>query len=263
MKIGFVGGGNMASALIGGLIQSGKFQPSKITMSDLDDTKRSAWSARGVHTTANNQEVVDFSDVILFAVKPNVMGDVLKGLNTPEDKIYVSIAAGITIAFLEDCLGTDKKIVRTMPNTPAMVGCGMTVITPNKCVSADELQTVIEILSGVGETAVLEEKYINAAIGLHGSSPAYIYMLIDAMADSGVKYGLPKQIALKLAAKAVEGSAKMVLNSHDHPMKLKDDVCSPGGTTIAAVCELEKNGFISSIQSGIDACIQKAEEMSK
>ena len=139
----------------------------------------------------------------------------------------------------------------------------MTVITPNSNLSADEAELVENILKSVGETVRLEEKYMNAAIALHSSSPAYIFMLIDAMADAGVKYGLTKAQALKLAAKAVEGSAKMTLESAEHPMKLKDNVCSPGGTTIAAVCELERNGFRADIQSAIDACVDKAESMSK
>ena len=139
----------------------------------------------------------------------------------------------------------------------------MTVLSPNSVVSDADIATAQEIFDGAGSVVVLEEKYINAATALHGSSPAYVYMLIDAMADSGVKYGIPKEISLKLAAKAVEGSAKMVTETNKHPQALKDAVCSPGGTTIAAVLELEKNGFSSAVSKAIDACVKRADEMSK
>ncbi|MEG1441253.1 MAG: pyrroline-5-carboxylate reductase [Oscillospiraceae bacterium] len=264
MKIGFIGGGNMATALINGLIKSGKFLACDITLSDRDDKKLEKWNECGVNTTKSNLEVAENSDIIVFAVKPNVIVSVLEELSLKDkktEKIYVSIAAGVSIEFLETLLGKDKNIIRSMPNTPAMVGCGMTVISPNANVSAENLHIIEDTLAGVGDTVVMDEKYINVVTALHGSSPAYIYMLIDAMADSGVKYGIPKNVSLKIAAKAVEGSAKMVLESDEHPMKLKDDVCSPGGTTIAAVCDLEKTGFKASIQSAIDECIKKANEM--
>lgn len=263
VKIGFIGGGNMAGALIAGIVNSGSIAPENITVSDLDQSKLDALGKLGVNTTTSNEEAEEKSEILFLAVKPNIMPVCLDGLKSFEDKIYVSIAAGITLEFLESRLGADRKIVRTMPNTPALVGCGMTVITPNSNLSADEAELVENILKSVGETVRLEEKYMNAAIALHSSSPAYIFMLIDAMADAGVKYGLTKAQALKLAAKAVEGSAKMTLESAEHPMKLKDNVCSPGGTTIAAVCELERNGFRADIQSAIDACVDKAESMSK
>ena len=201
--------------------------------------------------------------MIIFAVKPNVIDSVLAEMKGYSGKIYLSIAAGVSLAHLEKMLGGDKKLVRAMPNTPAQVGCGMTVITPNKNLTAAETADVREVLSGVGETEVMEEKFMSAATALHGSSPAYVYMLIDAMADAGVKYGLTKAQSLKLAAKAVEGSAKMVLETGIHPEQLKDNVCSPGGTTIAAVCDLEDNAFRAVVQSAVCACVEKAEEMSR
>ena len=262
MKIGFIGGGNMASALIGGLIACGK-SASDITVSELDANKRKLWSEKGVNTTADSRELESSCDLIVFAVKPNVIASVLDEMQGFSSKIYLSIAAGVSLSFLEEKLGCDKKIVRAMPNTPAQVGCGMTVITPNKNLSKAEVEEVSKILSGVGETEIMPEKFMNIATALHGSSPAYIYMLIDAMADAGVSYGLTKAQALKLSAKAVEGSAKMVLETNIHPEVLKDNVCSPGGTTISAVCDLEKNGFRSVIQSAVTACVEKAEKMQK
>lgn len=264
MKIGFIGSGNMASALIGGLLSAGTFLAENVSVSDKNENSLKKWTEKGVYTTPNNCEVVKRSDIIVLAVKPNVMPFVLDEIKElSENKIFISIAAGVSIEFIENELGENTKIVRTMPNTPAQVNCGMTVISPNKMVSDDEIKLVTKILESIGSAVVLDEKYMSIATALHGSSPAYIYMLIDAMADSGVNYGLTRETSLLLAAKAVEGTAKMVLETGVHPSQLKDNVCSPGGTTIAAVCSLEKSGFRASIQQAIDACVEKAEKMSK
>ncbi len=262
MKIGFIGGGNMATALINGFIGSEKAKAENISVFDTDSKKLGNLAAeKGINPANSVREVEDASDIVILAVKPNVMPGVLDELKGIDEKIYVSIAAGISLEILRKGIGPNKKIVRTMPNTPALVGCGMTVITPGENITNDELAQIGDLFSGVGETVVLEEKYMNPAIALHSSSPAYIYMLIDAMADSGVKYGIPKALSLKLAAKAVEGSAKMVLETGIHPEQLKDNVCSPGGTTIAAVCELENTGFKASVQRAIDACVDKANNL--
>ncbi len=264
MNIGIIGAGNMASALAGGLIASEIIRPDELSVSDKNSANLKKWQAAGVFSTEDNNEVFEHSEIIIFAVKPNILPIVLKeAVPFAKNRVFISIAAGVTIKSMEDVLGKNTKIIRAMPNTPAKVNCGMTVITPNGNITDAELKTAENILSGVGDVIVLDEKYINAATALHGSSPAYIYLLIDAMADSGVKYGIPKDVALKLAAKAVEGSAKMVLETKEHPQSLKDAVCSPGGTTIAAVLELEKNGFQSSVAQAIDACVKRADEMSK
>ncbi len=262
MKIGFIGGGNMGSAIIDGLIASG-YNIGDINVCELNEAKRQEFLAKGLNVTDSAVRLEDMSDIVVFSVKPNVIDFVLKQMMGSVDKIYISIAAGVSIAHLEDILGSDKKIVRTMPNTPAQVGCGMTVVTPNDNMSDEDTKKVLNVLSAIGETEILPEKFMNIATALHGSSPAYVYMMIDAMADAGVAYGLTKDQAIKLAAKAVEGSAKMVLETGIHPEKLKDNVCSPGGTTIAAVCDLERNGFKATMQSAVDACVQRAEEMSK
>ncbi len=264
MRIGIIGAGNMASALAGGLLKSGLVSGETLSISDKNASSLDVWRECGMFVSENNVDVIIRSDVIIFAVKPNILPFVLEEAKTfSEDKVFISIAAGTTIKTIESILGDDAKIVRVMPNTPAKVGCGMTVISPNKNITQTELKMTEEIFSAVGEVVVLEEKHINAATALHGSSPAYVYMLIDAMADGGVKHGLPKETALKLAAKAVEGAAKMVMETREHPQALKDAVCSPGGTTIAAVCELEKSGFTSAVSGAVDACIKRADEMSK
>ena len=262
MKIGFIGGGNMASALIGGLINSGH-PVSDICLFDIDADKCEAWSKKGVVIAKDGAETEAFADLVIFAVKPNIIETVLGEMKKQPQKIYLSIAAGVSIELLESILGKDKKIVRTMPNTPAQVGCGMTVITPNGNLTGNEIAEIEKIFSGIGDTQVLPEKFMSIATAIHGSSPAYVYMFIDAMADAGVSYGLTKEQALKLAAKAVEGSAKMVQMTGVHPEQLKDNVCSPGGTTIAAVQDLEENGFRAVVQSAVRACTRRAEEMNK
>ncbi len=264
MKIGFIGSGNMATALANGFISSKKVLPEDVFISDRTAETLAKWKETGVNETLDNKIVCKESDVVIFAVKPNVLPLVLEETKTLlKNKLVLSIAAGTTIKTIEGIIGPDTKIIRCMPNTPAQVGCGMTVLAPNSSVSQSEAEEARSLFDSIGSAIILEEKYINAATALHGSSPAYVYMMIEAMANSGVKYGIPKNVAVTLAAKAVEGAAKMVLETNCHPAQLKDAVCSPGGTTIAAVVELESNGFLSSISSAIDACIKKADEMSK
>ena len=261
MKIGFIGAGNMASALVSGILKSGAVTAADIIISDRDVTKLKQWEAKGVVTTSDNLVAEEKSDILFFAVKPNIMQSVLAQMQGDSSKLYISIAAGVTLAFLEKNLGKDKKIIRTMPNTPAMVGCGMTVLAPNGNITKEEEAKALSLFEGVGAALTMKESELEIATALHGSSPAYAYIMIDAMADAGVRYGLTKENALKLAAKALEGSAKMVLETGIHPEQLKDQVCSPGGTTIAAVCELERTGFRTSLQAAIDACVKKNKEL--
>ena len=264
MRIGIIGAGNMASALADGLLKSGIVSCESLSISDKNAKSLVSWQECRVFVSENNLDVISRSDIIIFAVKPGILPFVLEEAKAfSNDKVFVSIAAGTTISTIESILGDSAKIVRVMPNTPAKVGCGMTVISPNKNIEEAELKMAEEIFSAVGDIVVLEEKHINTATALHGSSPAYVYMLIDAMADAGVKHGLPKSVSLKLSAKAVEGAAKMVMETNEHPQALKDAVCSPGGTTIAAVCELEKSGFVATVSGAVDACIKRADEMSK
>ncbi len=261
MKIGLIGAGNMASALLGGMLNAGIVAAEDVMISDMDTEKLASWKKRGVSVSDENKAVEEFADIIIFAVKPKIMDVVLGQMQGNTNKIYISIAAGVTVNFLENRLGHDKKIVRTMPNTPAQVGCGMTVISPNQNLTKEEVKTVLDLFNSIGTALILPEHKLEIATAIHGSSPAYVYMMIDAMADAGLRYGLTKENALLLAAKAVEGSAKMVLETGIHPEELKDRVCSPGGTTIAAVCELERSGFRSSLQTAIDACIKRNQEM--
>lgn len=263
MKVGIIGSGNMASALAKGFLASGTVKAKELKISDKSYESLAQWQQYGVLTTNDNLSVCKDSDVIIYAVKPNVLPVVLKETaEIVKNKIVVSIAAGVTLETIGDILDEGTRIVRAMPNTPAQVNCGMTVLSPGSNITLDELKNVENVFRGAGAVVVLDEKYMNAATALHGSSPAYVYMLIDAMADSGVKYGIPKNISLQLAAKAVEGAAKMVTETSRHPQELKDAVCSPGGTTIAAVMSLEECGFSSAVSKAIDACVVKANEMS-
>lgn len=264
MKIGFIGSGNMATALAKGFIASGKILPEDIFISDKLLQNLERWNGTQVNTMTDNCAVCEKSDLVIYAVKPNILPFVLEETrNRVDSKLVVSIAAGVTLCTIENILGDKAKIVRAMPNTPAQVGCGMTVLAPNKNITSDEMEKVRDLFCGAGSAIMLEEKYINAATALHGSSPAYVYMMIEAMANSGVKYGIPKDISLELAAKAVEGSARMVLETKTHPAALRDAVCSPGGTTIAAVLELEKGGFATAVANAVDACVEKADKMSQ
>lgn len=263
MKIGFIGAGNMASSIMNGLLNAGVVSIADLSISDHDTAKLRSWEEKGAFVTNDNKSVAEKSDIVVFAVKPNIMPIVLDEVKEIGDKLYVSIAAGITLDFVASKLGSGTKIIRTMPNTPAMVNCGMTVISPNSNVSEEEKELVLKLFNSIGLALILPEKDLEIATAIHSSSPAYIYMMIDAMADAGVRYGLTKANAIKLAAKAVEGSAKMVLETGIHPEQLKDNVCSPGGTTIAAVCELERTGYRASLQQAIDACVKRNNEMKK
>ena len=214
-------------------------------------------------TTLDSKTVAKESETIILAVKPNMYKSVVEEIKSEltEDKLIITIAAGISIENMEEWLGDDLKIIRTMPNTPALVGQAMSAVCPNKNVSEEELKYCINIFESFGECEVLEEKYFDGFIAVAGSSPAYVFMFIEAMADGAVKLGIPRAKAYKMAAQSVLGSAKMVLETGKHPGELKDMVCSPAGTTIDAVVELEKLGFRNSVIQAMDKCAEKSKNM--
>ncbi len=263
-KIGFVGCGNMGSAMVGGILNSGLLDSKDIIAScKRESSARNLKEKFNIKTTLNNVEVCKESDIIFLAVKPYMYKDVIVEIRDYIDdkKIIVTIAAGVTLAKVEEWFNKEIKIVKTMPNTPALVGEAMTAICANKNVTKDELDIVISIFNSFGKSEVLEEKYFHAFTALCGSSPAYVYMFIEAMADAAVKQGLPRDKAYKMASQAVLGSAKMVLETKENPGKLKDNVCSPGGTTIEAVIELERQGFRNAVISAIEKCEEKSKRM--
>ncbi|MCX7715351.1 MAG: pyrroline-5-carboxylate reductase [Clostridia bacterium] len=264
MKLAVIGAGNMSSALVSGIIKNEVLSSSDISVSDLDKEKLSLMAEKGVNTYSSNIEAAEGADIVIIAVKPNIYPIVAKEmskLKTGQEKIFVTIAPGISIADIKEWLGFDAKIIRTMPNTPAMVGEGMTALCYESPVTEEDYGKVRLLFEAVGQTELMSEKMVNSVVSVSGSSPAYVYMLIEAMADAAVYDGIPRNTAYKLAAQSVLGSAKMVLETGEHPGKLKDMVCSPGGTTISAVQVLEEEGFRSSIIKAMLACNKKAREM--
>ncbi|MBC6003498.1 pyrroline-5-carboxylate reductase [Paraclostridium tenue] len=265
-KIGFIGSGNMAKAMIGGIVKSKLVDSNNVIASDLNElVLENVKNEYGINVTTNSKEVVKFSDIVIVAVKPNVYDIVLEGVKEliDNEKIIVTIAAGKTIESIENVIGNDKKVIRTMPNTPALVNEGMSALCKNKNITDEELNIVKEIFNSFGKAEIVNEYLIDSVIGVSGSAPAYVFMFIEAMADAAVLAGMPRNQAYTFAAQAVMGSAKMVLETDKHPGELKDMVCSPGGTTIEAVKTLEAEGFRSAVIKAIGDCIEKSKEMSK
>jgi len=264
-KIGFIGSGNMGGAIIHGIIKSGVAAPGNIFVSDPNtETRSRIANETKCQLAADNRELVNNSDVVIFAVKPNILPYVLEEIRDAvrKDQLLISIVAGKSIGFYKSYLGEDKKIVRTMPNTPAMVSEGMTIICYDSNINEDDKGIVEEIFNCVGKVEVFPEKLMNEVIALTSSSPAYVYIMIEAMADAAVYSGIPRDVSYRLAAQAVAGAARMVLETGKHPGELKDMVCSPGGTTIAAVAELEKLGFRDAIISAMKSCTERAYSIS-
>ena len=264
--IGFIGSGNMGQAMIGGIIQAGLVKPEGIVVFDPDTAKLEELKKEmGISTTAEATELAAGCDVVVLAVKPDIYPVVLKQIAASLKKgaIVVTIAPGRSLSEVEGILGGESKVVRTMPNTPALVGEGMTAYCVNGNVTQEELADVKLLLESFGKSEAVPEKLMDAVVGISGSSPAYVFMFIEAMADAGVKAGLPRDKAYRFAAQSVLGAAKMVLETGKHPGALKDMVCSPGGTTIVAVSVLEEEGFRSAVIKGVDACIRKSGEMGK
>lgn len=265
-KIGFIGGGNMASAIIGGILKAGIADKDHVMASCKTQASVERLEKQfGIKATTDNAEVASDADILFLAVKPNMFSTVIPEIKDRYNKeqILVSIAAGQTIAAIEKAYGQEIKLIRSMPNTPALVGEAMSALVPNAHVEKEELAEVLAIFESFGQAEVVSEHLMDAVIGVSGSSPAYVYMFIEAMADAAVADGMPRTQAYKFAAQAVLGSAQMVLETGEHPGKLKDAVCSPGGTTIEAVAKLEETGFRQSVIAAQRACVQKSKDMSK
>lgn len=263
MKLGFIGCGNMASAMIKGIIHNGVVEADDIIISDAFEGARERAKQMGVHTTSDNIEVVRSAEVVVLAVKPQYVEAVINEIRevTPTNKVLISIIAGKTIAWLESKFQKEVTLVRTMPNTPALVGEGMTGACGNKNVTEEQLQEAVRILNGFGLCEVVPESLIDVVASVSGSSPAYVFMFIEAMADGAVADGMPRDQAYRFAAQAVLGSAKMVLETGMHPAQLKDMVCSPGGTTIEAVRVLEEKGMRSAVIEAMKAAVAKAKTL--
>lgn len=264
--IGFIGGGNMASAIIGGLLSSGLSDREHVIASDKSEASvERLKESFGIRACSENTEVSSAADILFLAVKPDVFKLVIPEIrdSLKKEVVVVSIAAGQSIAKVEAAFERPVKLIRVMPNTPALVGASMSALCRNELVTEEELEEVYKLFCSFGEAEVIPEKLMDAVVGISGSSPAYVYMIIEAMADAAVADGMPRAQAYKFAAQAVLGSAKMVLETGKHPGELKDMVCSPGGTTIEAVAVLEKMGLRSAVIEGQRACVRKSREMSQ
>ena len=264
-KLGFIGCGNMAVAMMGGMIKSGLLKPEEIIASDISETAMmKVQEDLGINVTKSNQEVAGSCEILILSVKPQYYEAVISEVAAEvlEKTVIVTIAPGITIKKLNSLFGKDVKLIRTMPNTPALVGEGMTGICRNHFVSDEEMADVCRLFNGFGKTQIVDEKVMDAVVAVSGSSPAYVFILIEAMADAAVSGGMARNQAYTFAAQAVAGSAKMVLETGRHPGELKDMVCSPGGTTIEAVRVLEQQGFRSSVIEAMEACMKKSSDFS-
>lgn len=261
MIIGFIGLGNMAKAIIGGILNNAIVSEGSVIGYDkLPAAKNAAIERYGIAMADSNTDVVKRADVVVLAVKPQVIGEVIEEI-APEvsaDTIFISIAPGKSIDWLAGRFGREVKIVRCMPNTPALVGEGMTGYCVSKSVTAEDKQIAERILTSFGRAEEVKEELMAAVTSVSGSSPAYVFILIEAMADQAVADGMTRAQAYEFAAQAVLGSAKMVLDTGKHPGELKDMVCSPAGTTIEAVKELERGGFRAAVEDAMQACTERA-----
>lgn len=265
IKLGFIGAGNMAKATIEGILANNLAKKENITIYDINiHTVNLLVETLGISKAENPSDLAKTSDVLILAVKPNVCASALKSLGASlSSKAIISIAAGKSVQELSSLVPSDCRILRVMPNTPAMVGEGMTALCTNTTFTDEERKMAEQIFGAFGRYEWVSEGLIDAVTAVSGSGPAYVFMVIEAMADGGVREGLSRELALKLAAQTVLGAAKMVLDSGKHPAVLRDMVCSPGGTTIDAVYALEDGGLRASLIKAVEVCAEKSRKLSK
>jgi pyrroline-5-carboxylate reductase len=263
-NIGIVGAGNMAEALIRGLLHpAGVVVPEHIFASDISEERLNfLYNKYGIRTSHDNKEVVKWAEIVILAVKPQIIQTVLQETSeyVDEKKLIISIAAGVRIDIIQEIL-KPTRVVRVMPNIAALVHAAITAISPGKYAIEEDIQITREIFNAVGETVVVEEKLMDAVTGLSGSGPAYIFHIINGLADAGVKVGFSREVAMKLAVQSVYGSAKMVIETGEHPMKLRDMVTSPGGTSIAGIHVLERDGLTAALINAVEAATRRSQEL--
>lgn len=262
--IGFIGAGNMAEALMKSLIQGDLFKPSEIFASDVN-TQRGRYLEEKykIKYLRDNKDLVSKADFVIYAVKPFFLEQVLTEVSpvVKEGQVHVSVAAGVSLEVIEKSLPAGTPAVRVMPNTPCLIGAGASAYSAGKSVGPEQELAVKEILDSAGVSVKVPEHLINAVTGLSGSGPAYVFLIIEAMADAGVKAGLPRDTALLLAAQTLMGSARMVLETGEHPAKLKDAVTTPGGTTITGLHVLEQGKLRGVLIDAVTAAVERAGEM--
>ncbi len=267
-RIGCVGAGQMATALAHGFLKAGLTTADRIVASDPDERARQRFAqTTGGRTTGDNAAVVAESDVLILAVKPQQLGQVAAALRASlashAKRLVVSIAAGVRLARLAEWLGADQRLVRVMPNTPCLVGQGASAYSLGEHATAADGALVGQLLGSLGAAWQVDEKLLDAVTGLSGSGPAFVYVIIEALSDAGVRMGLPRPIAAEMAARTVLGSAEMVLSTCEHPAVLKDRVTSPGGTTIAGLQALEAGGLRAALMAAVEAATLRSTELGK
>lgn len=264
MRLGIIGAGNMASAIIEGVLAKQLFSPEEIIIYDINREKVSAFVERGFASAETPVELTNAAGLILLAVKPQQIDEVLTELaGSTEGKCIISIIAGVSSDYYKKRLGEGTYIVRVMPNTPILLGCGASAIASNRDVPQELYDKAVSLFSSAGEVAFVDEEHMNAVTAVNGSSPAYFFVMAKAMADYAAEQGIDAQDALRLAAKSMEGAATMLLRSGKTPDELTAAVTSPGGTTLAALEEMRKLGFSETIRSGMLACTKRASEIGK
>lgn len=265
-KIGFIGAGQMATALSKGFVTKAGVPVENVLAADAMEASREKFHEKtGITVTESNVEVMESCDVIVLAVKPQVLPDVMEEIAdyvTP-DHLIISICAGIPLAKLEAGLGEETRLVRVMPNTPCLVGQGAIAFCQSETVTVEDFEITCALLKSVGRCFHVGEHVMDAVTGLSGSGPAYVYLVIEALSDAGVMMGLPRDVATTLAAQTVRGAADMVLETKEHPGVLKDRVTSPAGTTIAGMRELESHGVRAAFYEAVIAATKRSEELGK
>lgn len=261
-RIGFIGGGNMAEAIIRGLLAAG-MTVGQIQASDPSAERRAILSESfGISTGSDNRQLVDASDVVVLAVKPQVHRQILTDLDrNGNGRLFISIMAGVRTSALEEILGSADRVVRVMPNTPALVLAGAAAIAGGSRCTDDDIALTRNIFATTGETVVVGEQLMDAVTGLSGSGPAYVFSFIEALSDAGVKNGLPRDTATRLAAQTVLGAARLLMETGEHPAVLREKVTSPGGTTIAGLHAMEDKGFRAAVMAAVDAATARSKEL--
>ena len=263
-RIGLIGGGNMAEALVRGLLDSGSTAPTQLRCADPAADRRDHLGQRyGIDTTADNASLAGWADMVVLAVKPGIVTTAVDAIKDAlsADALVISIAAGVPTKTIEAGLAEGARVVRAMPNTAAIALAGASAVAKGANASDDDLASATLLFEAVGKCVVVAEKLLDAVTGLSGSGPAYVMLFIEALADGGVKAGLPRDVALTLAAQTVYGAAKLQIDSGDHPGLLKDRVTSPGGTTIAGLAQLEVGGVRGRIIDAVDAATRRSIEL--
>ncbi|BCS55247.1 pyrroline-5-carboxylate reductase [Geobacter sp. SVR] len=262
-RFGFIGGGNMTEAIVKGLLAGGVPADTVMVAEPLPQRRDFLSSHHAVTLSDDNHQIARQADVIILAVKPQVAASVLTDLEATvsADKLVISIMAGISTTFIEDALANGVRVVRAMPNTPALIQAAATAISPGRKANAADLETADAIFSRIGTVVTLSEKQMDAVTGLSGSGPAYVYSFIEALSDAGVKNGLARDVARELAIQTVLGAARMVAETGEHPALLREKVTSPGGTTIAGLHALEQRGFHGIVMDAVDAACRRSKEL--